>query len=46
MDIQTLITETIIPTDASTIIQWDILNEKTKELSEIQSALYAMKIVP
>lgn len=44
MDIQKLIKETIIPTDASAITQWDILNEKSKELSEIQSALYAMKI--
>lgn len=44
MDIQKLIKETIIPADSSTINQWDILNEKSKELNEIQSALSSMKL--
>lgn len=44
MDIQKLITETEIPADASAIEQWNILNEKSKELNEIQAAMSAMKL--
>lgn len=43
MDIQKLIKDTIIPEGSSTINQWNILHEKLKELSEIQSAMSAMK---
>lgn len=44
MDIQKLIKETMLPAGTAAIEQWDILNEKSKELGEIQSAMAAMKI--
>ncbi len=44
MDIQKLIKETMFPEDATTLTKWDILYEKVKELSEIQSAVSAMKL--
>lgn len=44
MDIQKLIRETILPEDASTLAKWDILNEKAKDLKEIQAAIDTMKL--
>lgn len=43
MDIQKIIKETLIPAEARIIDQWNIVNEKAKELSDIQAALSAMK---
>ncbi len=44
MDIQKLIKETMLPDGANALTQWDILHDKSKELSEIQSAVAAMKL--
>lgn len=44
MDIQKLINETMFPEGATALTKWDILYEKAKELSEIQSAVAAMRL--
>lgn len=44
MDIQKLITDNIIPANASSSEQWNILDDKLQELSEIQGAINAMKL--
>lgn len=44
MDIQKLIKEAMFPEEATALTKWDILNEKAKDLSEIQSAITAMRL--
>lgn len=44
MDIQNIIRESLFPESSSSIAQWNIINEKSKELSEIQNVMAKMKL--